>query len=174
MPALSEGAINPPEQHGTNHSHPKIIQCYGPIRQSVLVDSPYKNQVSGSAYHSECCDKNAGVPHSEPHYRFQPCRPTGTPFPDVRPLFRASPLVIAFAPFLASRHELIVKGTSNARGVQPQSSPHKFPLAWNSQIELNSLNVRPSGMNRTIKLQTEPVNGHAIRSFPHFHGETTS
>ena len=39
-------------------------------------------------------------------------------------------------------------------------------LAWISQIELNSLNMRPSGMERTIKLHTEPVNGHAIRSIP--------
>ena len=38
--------------------------------------------------------------------------------------------------------------------------------AWISQIELNSLNMRPSGMERTIKLHTEPVNGHAIRSIP--------
>ena len=39
-------------------------------------------------------------------------------------------------------------------------------LPWISQIELNSLNMRPSGMERTIKLHTEPVNGHAIRSIP--------
>ena len=39
-------------------------------------------------------------------------------------------------------------------------------LSWISQIELNSLNMRPSGMERTIKLHTEPVNGHAIRSTP--------
>ena len=39
-------------------------------------------------------------------------------------------------------------------------------LAWISQIELNSLDMRPSGMERTIKLHTEPVNGHAIRSIP--------
>ena len=42
----------------------------------------------------------------------------------------------------------------------------KRVLTWISQIELNSLNMRPSGMERTIKLHTEPVNGHAIRSIP--------
>ena len=41
-----------------------------------------------------------------------------------------------------------------------------FLFTWISQIELNSLNMRPSGMERTIKLHTEPVNGHAIRSIP--------
>ena len=43
---------------------------------------------------------------------------------------------------------------------------HALVEAWISQIELNSLNMRPSGMEQTIKLHTEPVNGHAIRSIP--------
>ena len=49
-----------------------------------------------------------------------------------------------------------------SKDVSPVDAVEAY-LAWISQIELNSLNMRPSGMERTIKLHTEPVNGHAIR-----------
>ena len=52
-----------------------------------------------------------------------------------------------------------------SKDVSPVDAVEAY-LAWISQIELNSLNMRPSGMERTIKLHTEPVNGHAIHSIP--------
>ena len=58
-----------------------------------------------------------------------------------------------------------VAGSCNARYLNTQKT-EAVVSAWISQIELNSLNMRPSGMERTIKLHTEPVNGHAIRSIP--------
>ena len=58
----------------------------------------------------------------------------------------------------------LAQARSSARTVG--SKRRVFFLTWISQIELNSLNMRPSGMERTIKLHTEPVNGHAIRSIP--------
>ena len=81
------------------------------------------------------------------------------------------------ADFLAQVQKVVASDPSASRWhfVADNLNTHcSASLAWISQIELNSLNMRPSGKDRTIKLQTEPVNGHAIRSFPHSHGETTS